>query len=778
MKKIDLISTINGAQLNALLETGNFGIERENLRVTSDGHLALTPFPKIFGDKATNPYITVDFSESQIELITPTFNSLDMTYNFLENLNDIVTTSLENEYLWPESIPCILPSEQEIPIAKFQGDQGKIAMEYRENLAKKYGKKIQMLSGIHFNFSFSNKFLKELHKNSNTDISFKHFKNELYMKVTRNYFKYGWLIIYLLGASSTVHKSYRKECTSHMDEFSEDIFYSKNTLSFRNGRCGYRNKDEFYISHDHLENYIKDIEELIDKGILQGAREYYSPIRLKSKDPKNILDSLKKDGIEYLEIRSIDINPFIRTGIELNDLKFIHILLIYFLLKEEEEFTEEDYKRYLKNQELLASEGRNKNFTLICCKGKNVKVDEYSKIIISDIENLFTSLNIYGENISSVLNFQLEKINNPDLLYVNRLLKGIENEGFVNFNINKCKQYLQESKNMSYSLKGYEDLELSTQILLKDAIRRGIHFEILDRKENFILLKKEDKEEYIKQATKTSLDSYVTVLIMENKVVTKKVLEKHHISVPKGRSFDKIQEAFDSFDEFKNMPIVIKPKSTNFGLGISIFTNTFTQEEFNQAISFAFKEDSTILIEEFISGKEYRFLVLGDEVAGILHRVPANVIGDGNKNIIQLVEEKNKSSLRGKGYKTPLEKINLGDLEKLFLSNKGLSFEYIPQKNETVYLRENSNISTGGDSIDFTDDILDIYKQIAIKASKAANAKICGVDMIINDIHNPNPTGNYSIIEINFNPAIHIHCFPYIGKQRKIGDKILTLLGF
>ncbi|MNP46397.1 Glutathione biosynthesis bifunctional protein GshAB [compost metagenome] len=167
---------------------------------------------------------------------------------------------------------------------------------------------------------------------------------------------------------------------------------------------------------------------------------------------------------------------------------------------------------------------------------------------------------------------------------------------------------------------------------------------------------------------------------------------------------------------------------------------------------------------------------MGDEVVGILHRVPANIVGDGIHTIEHLIHEKNRDPLRGKGYKTPLEKIQLGEAEKMFLKNQSKSPFDIPKDGETVYLRENSNISTGGDSIDFTDQIDASYKEIAVHAAKAAGATFCGVDMIIEEINVRATNQNYSIIEINFNPAIHIHCYPYQGMNRKADDKILDLL--
>jgi glutamate--cysteine ligase len=170
--------------------------------------------------------------------------------------------------------------------------------------------------------------------------------------------------------------------------------------------------------------------------------------------------------------------------------------------------------------------------------------------------------------------------------------------------------------------------------------------------------------------------------------------------------------------------------------------------------------------------------VIGDEVVGILHRVPANVLGDGIRTVSELVELKNMDPLRGKGYRTPLEKIQLGEAEAMFLKLQNKDFETIPTSGEVVYLRENSNISTGGDSIDFTDDIPDSYKQIAIRAAKALNVVITGLDMIIPDAGQEATADNYAIIELNFNPAIHIHCHPFKGKNRKLNERLMDALGY
>lgn len=327
-------------------------------------------------------------------------------------------------------------------------------------------------------------------------------------------------------------------------------------------------------------------------------------------------------------------------------------------------------------------------------------------------------------------------------------------------------------------LTGYEKMELSTQILIEQALARGVQVKVLDEADNFIRLKKGDRIEYVKQATRTSADTYISPLIMENKEVTKLLLHEAGINVPKGITIRSLKEAAESYPLFSGGDAVVKPKSTNFGKGVVILKKPFSMEEFLNAVEAAFKFDVSVMLEEFIPGREFRFLIIGNEVAAVLHRVPANVEGDGIHSIAELVEEKNKDPLRGKGYVTPLERINLGDTEREYLRIQNRNTGYIPKKGEMVFLRENSNISTGGDSIDFTDEMSSEYKKIAVDAARAVGARICGADIIIEDIRAIPDKHNYSIIELNFNPALHIHDFPYRGVRRNVGSKVLDLLGF
>lgn len=327
-------------------------------------------------------------------------------------------------------------------------------------------------------------------------------------------------------------------------------------------------------------------------------------------------------------------------------------------------------------------------------------------------------------------------------------------------------------------LKEYEQLELSTQIIINEALKRDVEVEVLDWDENFIRLKKGDKFEYIKQATKTSLDNYVVPLIMENKELTKLILREHAINVPDSVTVKNLDDALKIYSVFENKDIVIKPKSANFGEGVLIIKNLNSKEVYINAIKEAFNYSKQVLIEDYVAGEEYRFLVVTDEVLAVMYRVPANVKGDGIHNIQELIDEKNQDLRRGKGYLTPLEKIDIGPIERHNLNIQNMDVNHVPKQGEVVYLRENSNLSTGGDSIDFTDEVHEGYKEIAVKSAEAVEAKICGVDIIIPDVKAKPDKNNHSIIELNFNPVIYPHNFPYIGQNRHVERKILDLLKF
>ena len=745
---------------------GLFGVEKENIRVDKNGIISQTPHPAVFGDKLSHAYITTDFSESQVEMITPPLPSITETLGFLETIHDIVSIELNDEYLWPQSIPPILPNEEEIPIAHF-AQKGKKEEEYREKIAEKYGRKKQAVSGIHFNISLNDTLLQVLYQNTSQEISFEAFRDEVYLKITRQLLRYRWLYVLIFGCSPIVDPTYELKCRDL------PIYFNSKTrgLSLRNSCFGYGNLEDLYPDYSSAKGYLQSIEEMVKKGTLSASKELYASVR-----PKFINNS---EHITYVEARFIDINPMSKIGLTPEMLQFIHWLAIYGLLSDEQnDFTSEFQAIANLNHENVSLYGLLEKLIFISEDGSKSDAWTEAGLVVSNMQSLFTTLGIENQNYLDTLKYVQEMIQYPERRIVQQVLNETDVNGFIPFHLVMAKNYLQESKLNKFNFKGLEDMELSTQLVLREAVRRGVAFDILDRDENFVRLKRDENIQYVRQATKTSLDNYASILAMENKVLTKQILDEHGIRVPKGLNYTDSTMAKADFQYFKDKAVVIKPKSTNFGLGITIIKNNDDVHIFERAIDIAFDADQSILIEEFIDGKEFRIFVMNDEVVGILHRVPANVTGNGSHTIRELVVEKNKDPLRGKGYHTPLEKIQLGEAELMFLKAQNKDFDTIPLENETVFLRENSNISTGGDSIDFTDDIPESYKKIAVKAAQALDVKITGLDMIIPDYTQEAGDDNYAIIELNFNPAIHIHCHPYKGENRKLNEKLLDMLGY
>lgn len=727
-----------------------YGIEKESQRVDLVGDLSKTDHPEKISNMDKHPYIQRDFSETQIELITPVTDSLDELFNYLEAIHKVAYLSIgKNEMLWPLSMPPKLPkNEEDIIIAKLKDIED---VKYRQYLSNNYGRRKQMISGVHFNFEFGDELILKLFDLQTEINDYQDFKTEVYLKVARNYLHYRWLITYFYGASPYSEKN-----------FFEKPFPYEVVRSIRNSNFGYSNDLDVNVSYSNIKNYISDLSLMVKEGFLLKEKEFYSPVRLRG---GNQVSDLKEYGIRYLELRNIDLNPFEINGISYSQAEFLHIFLIYLLWKDEGANRDEWVKEGNYYNNLVALENP--------LEHTQFEID--AKNIIDEMEELVQKLNL---SVSEELFVDFrEMLINPSKTLASIICKKIKNSNQFQFATLIAKENYEKMWSKPYELSSFADMELSTQSLMFNAIQNGIQVEVLDRTDQFLKLQLGDHIEYVKNGNMTSKDTYIAPLIMENKTVTKKILKKHGFRVPNGEEFNNIEKALNSYNIFAGKPFVVKPKSTNFGLGISIFKDIVSYEDYEKAVRLAFKEDNSILIEEFLNGTEYRFFVLDDKVCAVLLRTPANVIGDGKHTIEELVREKNTDSLRGTDHRSPLENIKLGELEKLMLKGQGYEINSIPKKDEIIYLRENSNISTGGDSIDITDQISDDYKKIAVDAVSALGAKISGIDLIIENKEVPATNKNaYGIIEANFNPSMYMHIYPYKGKSRSLTMHVIHYL--
>ena len=744
------------------IDQARFGIEREGQRVDLAGNLAKTDHPAIFGDRSYHPYIQTDFSETQPEMITPVTDSIPELFQYLAAVYDVTARSIpKEEMIWPLSMPPALPEkDEEIIIAKLKNFEDVL---YRRYLAKEYGKRKQMVSGIHFNFEFGDELLRTLFSHQEEFQDFSEFKTELYLKTARNFMRYRWMITYLFGASPMSEKNY----------FLDESHPQEPVRSIRNSALGYTNHPNVKVSYASMKQYLADIERMIEEGKLSEEKEFYTPLRFRG--GKKVAD-LATTGVRYIELRNIDLNPYARLGINPEQVRFLQLFLMYMLWTEEKEDCDQ-----------WVAEGTTRNNKVALEQPSDqTEFHQEGREILEGMKQMLVELDWLDSLY--LVEEALTQMDHPEQTLAAKLYQEAQLSSQQEVAVALGHQYYKESHERPYQLAGFREMELSTQIFMFDAIQKGVQVKVLDESDQFLRLQFQNHVEYVKNANMTSKDSYIVPLLMENrkegknnmenKTVTKKVLKEAGFRVPGGAEFSSMEEAVKAYPRFAEQAFVIKPKSTNYGLGITIFKEGASLEDYQAGLAIAFREDSSVLVEEFMPGTEYRFFVIDGEVQAIMLRVPANVIGDGIRTVKELVEEKNSDPLRGTNHRAPLELIQLGELEQLMLKEQGLTIESVPQANQIVYLRENSNISTGGDSIDMTDEFSEAYKKIAVSAVEALGAKISGIDLIIPD-KEIDPTTDkkaYGIIEANFNPAMHMHVYPFAGKGRRLTMNVLKLL--
>jgi len=454
-----------------LLLDGLWGIEREGQRVSAKGDVALTPHPAVFGDKIENPHITTDFAESQLELVTDPWPSVEEAYSDLQNLQRYVESNLGDELVWPLSMPPRLPADELIPLARFnESEEGRRRELYRKGLSLRYGKKMQMISGIHFNFSFGAKLMGSLYDRFGRSMDTRSFSDEIYFHTARNYLRNMWLLAYLFGASPGHDASYESALTRDIDaiirccepccSIRED--YPRYATSLRVSRYGYASgvQGRFPVSFNSLGSYIEGVRSLLamkssdfeklgpeqlNANFLQKDSELYSQIRFKQSLPKGMsqLDALEQWGVGYLEVRILDLNPCSETGITLDQLRFMQVFMLYCLMEESPPFSDGDYGRANDNLHVTAFSGRKPDVMLDGPRGRRAGIPILAREILGKLETIagLIDRNTGKQNQVKAVEAEYSKIRDtnklPSQIITNEMAR--TGDDFITFGIRHAK---------------------------------------------------------------------------------------------------------------------------------------------------------------------------------------------------------------------------------------------------------------------------------------------------------------------------------------------------
>lgn len=388
------LRTIDNDRLHTYLRNARTGLEKESLRVSPEGRLSQHNHPAVLGSTLKHPWITTDYAEAMLELITPPQARATEALDFLLNIESFVYQHLNDELLWTTSMPCILGGADDIRIAEYgTSNAGRMKHIYRQGLAWRYGKTMQVISGIHFNYSIDEQFWPVWHAQEGGNSSLRQFRDRQYMGMTRNIQRYGWLVIYLFGSSPAICKSFLgdKAMPENIQVFNQNTLYEPHGTSLRMGNIGYTNSKEhekgIRVCYDSVASYTDSLRSAIETtcpeyskiGIkvdgeyrqlnantLQIENEYYSTVRPKQplRGMEQPVDALSERGIEYVELRSVDINPFHPAGLTHQQLAFLEVFMHFCLLQGSPKISSDERPYIDKNHFLVAHQGRKPDLNL------------------------------------------------------------------------------------------------------------------------------------------------------------------------------------------------------------------------------------------------------------------------------------------------------------------------------------------------------------------------------------------------------------------------------
>ncbi len=443
----------------AFLNIGR-GVERETLRYKGDWELATTPHPKALGSALTHQWITTDYSESLLEFITPVSNDVNELLDQLTDIHHYTQAQLDGEKMWPMSMPCFVGNEQEINLAQYgSSNSGRMKTLYREGLRNRYGSLMQIISGVHFNFSFPQQFWDSLYGEQDQAARSK-TQSEAYFGVIRNYYRFGWLIPFLFGASPALCSSFLHNRETDMKfESIGGTHYLPYATSLRMSDLGYTNSEQssLKIGFNSLEQYLDGLNSAIrapsskfekigvkvdgeykqlNSNVLQIENELYAPIRPKrvAQSGEKPSEALTRGGVEYIEVRALDVNPFSSIGVKKEQILFLDVFLTWCALSDSASMDDCELQCWSHNWNQVIEKGRQKGLILtIGCEGEKLTLQEWAKRIFIDFKAIAVEMDnakgghFYKEAIAKFETW----VEDPELTISGRLLEEIKQAGGI-----------------------------------------------------------------------------------------------------------------------------------------------------------------------------------------------------------------------------------------------------------------------------------------------------------------------------------------------------------
>ena len=495
-----------------LLQHGQIGLEKESLRVSPEGMIATTAHPASLGSALTHPYITTDYSEALTEFITPPINNIPELLSFLRDTQVFAYQHLGDELLWAASMPCVLAGGEHIPIAEYGASNiGTMKTVYRRGLGHRYGRMMQVIAGVHYNYSVPEHFWPVFQEIEQDKRPIRDFIDDAYFGLIRNLQRFGWLIPYLFGASPAICKSFLNGCSTDLQEFDAFTYFEPYATSLRMGDIGYTNSKEKGVgvksNYNSLAAYISSLKHAIDTpcplwesigvkvnghyeqlntNILQIENEYYSTVR-----PKQVptlyempFKALDQRGVRYVELRSMDVNVFDPMGISEQQIRFIESFMLFCLLQDSPPIDDLEQQANSSNLLKTAHQGRDPQLKLQRAN-KQIRLKDWAIELCDGMRAICEQLdaNDPQQPYQQALTDSMEAVRDPDCTPSARILAQMQqhNEAFFHF----ARRTSQEHKeylcglDLSSDMQAFYEREtaLSQQRQLEIETSDNLHFD-------------------------------------------------------------------------------------------------------------------------------------------------------------------------------------------------------------------------------------------------------------------------------------------------------------
>ena len=467
------------------------GIEKESLRVQPDGSLATTPHPALLGSPLTHPHITTDFSESQVELITGVHSNADGCLQELTEIHQVVYRAIGDELLWAASMPCRLPADDMIPLGRFgNSNVGRAKSVYRMGLSHRYGRRMQTISGIHYNFSMPGQL-----------------SNEAYFALIRNFRRHSWLLLYLFGASPAVCSTFVDGREHGLERLSGDTLYLPHATSLRMGRLGYQSEAQssLAVSYNSLESYGASLQQALTQpypayeaigiregddyrqlatSLLQIENEFYGTIRPKRviRPGERPLHALRDRGVEYVEVRLMDLDPFYPIGIVGSTVRLLDVFLLHCLLCDSPPDTPQELGAIIGNKQRVASRGREPGLRLTR-ESEEVTLAEWGGEVLAECEPIAAALdaatsgNLHRDALSAAVALLDDPASTPSARVLHAMARDHDNS-YVHFALAQSRAHrdaimklpLSEEIANRFALQAQESIVEQRRIEAADAV--------------------------------------------------------------------------------------------------------------------------------------------------------------------------------------------------------------------------------------------------------------------------------------------------------------------